>query len=451
MKGTVVMPANRSPISCPDSGLPPRPVARSTSSVHLRSLPAGAHRLRTRSERSTQVTASKFHGASDIGCLGFARSSRSFGAALAFVLAKFGGFARSSEFAVLVAAALGFMLVGCSDPAPPAYLVVDVTTELAPGADFDTVRLDVFEAASDPSGGGDGSRPFDPISASVRAGDSFSPAYRLLDNGEQTIEPGEYVAEVTLSTGALRVDSLMRTFSVAGTTAVSFNFSEGPACQSPADCGALLTGGCAAVDCVGEICRCVCGSASDAGCESVEICGNGMDDDGDDAIDCVDSDCEGRACDDGDLCTINDVCGSGLCNAQPKDCASGDSCKTGTCNPADGTCMVENKPDGTVCDAHPNRCCSGTCVDLSSDTNNCGSCGIACATGRCDDLGNGRAACFCNGLNANCKSGTVCYDPDGTGTHPDADHCDCDSNSDCGSGALCAANIVDAVDHCYYE
>ena len=368
------------------------------------------------------------------GCFGFARSSRS----------RSLGCARSSR-AVLLGLAL-FAVLGCSDPAPTAYLVVDVATELSPGVDFDTVRLDVFSGTTS-----EGERPFDPISASVRSTDKFSPAYRLLDDGEQTIPAGQYLAELTLSSGALRVDSQRRGFDVVGTTAIAFNFSDGPSCQSPADCGELLSATCSAVDCVADVCKCICGNSTDAGCESIEICSNGIDDDDDSDVDCIDSDCQGRACDDGDACTVNDVCGDGLCNAQPKDCASGDPCKVGTCNPDDGNCTVENKPDGTVCDAHPNRCCGGTCVNLSTDADNCGSCGTVCTTGRCDDLGNGRAACFCAGANANCKSGTVCYDPTGDGTHPDAYHCDCDGDSDCGSGAKCAANVAGAIDHCYYE
>lgn len=340
---------------------------------------------------------------------------------------------------------LALIGVGCSDPAPPSFLVVDVVTDLAPGVDFNTVRLDVYEGATT-----QGLRPFEPISSSVRSSDSFSPAYRLLDDGEQPIAPGNYLAELTLSTGALRVDSQRQGFTVGRTTAISFNFSEGPACESPSDCGELLGATCSAVDCVGNICRCTCGGSADAGCDSVEICGNGIDDDGDSDVDCLDSDCEGRACDDGDPCTVSDICGSGLCNSQPKDCASANPCKIGMCDGSSGACYTENKADGALCDKHPNRCCNGTCVDLSKDAKNCGSCGVECVSNRCDDLGGGRAACYCT-TNTQCPGSTVCYDPDGTGTAPGSYHCDCDNNSDCGSGAKCASNVPDLIDHCYYE
>ena len=344
------------------------------------------------------------------------------------------------------AALVSFLcLAACTETPDPAYLVVDVATNLAPGVDFNTVRLDVFEENSPEE-----MQVFD-FSATVRSSDSFTPAYRLLDDGEHEIATGKYLAELTLSSGALRIDSKRRSFTASGTTAIAFNISDGPRCDSPADCSELLSASCAAVDCIADVCTCVCGSNTDAGCESIEICANGVDDDGDSDVDCADADCEGRACDDGDLCTTGDVCGDGICNAQPKNCSSEDPCKSGSCNSADGSCIIANKPDGTACDAHPNRCCGGTCVNLSTDANNCGSCGISCSTGRCDDLGNGRAACFCDGMNANCKSGTVCYDPTGDGTHPDAYHCDCNSDVDCGSGAQCAINVVNALDHCFYE
>lgn len=44
-----------------------------------------------------------------------------------------------------------------------------------------------------------------------------------------------------------------------------------------------------------------------------EDCANDADDDLDGAADCLDSDCEGRACDDGSPCTAGDLCAAGSC------------------------------------------------------------------------------------------------------------------------------------------
>lgn len=62
---------------------------------------------------------------------------------------------------------------------------------------------------------------------------------------------------------------------------------------------------------------------------------------------------EGMACSDGDPCTENDVCGnSGVCAGTPKDCSAEDEmCGTASCNPLTGECNIRTPllPDGTAC------------------------------------------------------------------------------------------------------
>jgi hypothetical protein len=74
---------------------------------------------------------------------------------------------------------------------------------------------------------------------------------------------------------------------------------------------------------------------------------------------------DGTTCDDGLLCTENDVCLSGTCTGTPITCASTDPClnNPGSCDPADGFCLF---PDGAICDdanpcTGPDTCLTGVC------------------------------------------------------------------------------------------
>jgi hypothetical protein len=75
------------------------------------------------------------------------------------------------------------------------------------------------------------------------------------------------------------------------------------------------------------------------GCE--QACGDGVDNDGDGATDCEDSDCQDRPCDDGDLCTTATVCNMGTCT----DGTGCDACQT--CDPSMG-CLGAPCPTGTL-------------------------------------------------------------------------------------------------------
>jgi len=82
-------------------------------------------------------------------------------------------------------------------------------------------------------------------------------------------------------------------------------------------------------------------------------CGNAVVDEGEDCdpgaggsdTDCgCTSDClwvaSGTSCEDGDLCTVGDVCnGTGDCLAEPIDCDDDDACTTDSCDGSNGTCV----------------------------------------------------------------------------------------------------------------
>lgn len=94
-------------------------------------------------------------------------------------------------------------------------------------------------------------------------------------------------------------------------------------------------------------------------------CADGLDNDGDGYIDCLDEDCEARACDDGDLCTIDDTCTAGECIGMAKDCGDMNPCTIDTCDSQDGMCVNtfdESKTSYGSCEIDGHSCTVGKCV-----------------------------------------------------------------------------------------
>lgn len=78
---------------------------------------------------------------------------------------------------------------------------------------------------------------------------------------------------------------------------------------------------------------------------------------------------ENQSCDDGDLCTTNDVCIAGTCTGDTVDCSPfDDACNTVACDPSLGTCtLVTPVADDTPCDdlnacTEDTTCQAGTCA-----------------------------------------------------------------------------------------
>ncbi len=129
---------------------------------------------------------------------------------------------------------------------------------------------------------------------------------------------------------------------------------------------------------------------------------------------------EGKACDDGNACTLEDRCSGGACHGDPMTCPSPGPCETnGVCNEATGDCEYAPRADGTACSdgndcTEADACQDGTCVGTPVACSPPGVCqlseGCDPATGECS------YAPAEDG--APCPSGT-CHDgtcvPSGTG------------------------------------
>jgi len=143
---------------------------------------------------------------------------------------------------------------------------------------------------------------------------------------------------------------------------------------------------------------------------SQEICGDGLDNDGDTLADCADPDCNGTPCNDNLVCTVNDACQNGTCMGAPRDCSDGNACNGAeTCNPASG-CEAGTPP---VC--NDNNACNGveTCVPATG-----------CVPGTPLSCNDGNA---CNGVET-CDAISGCL----PGTAPT-----CDDNNVCNGVETC--------------
>ncbi|HIA02949.1 MAG TPA: hypothetical protein EYN66_13760 [Myxococcales bacterium] len=82
-------------------------------------------------------------------------------------------------------------------------------------------------------------------------------------------------------------------------------------------------------------------------------------------------------CDDGSLCTAEDVCKAGVCLGKPAvNCAVAKECLLSACDPETGTCAYSLAPDGAPCDDGDacnvgETCKLGLCADSVASSNCC--------------------------------------------------------------------------------
>lgn len=270
-------------------------------------------------------------------------------------------------------------------------------------------------------------------------------------------------------------------------------------CDSPPACGEA-TGTCDAVtgECSyaplldGTTCdddnMCTTGETCTGG-----VCMGGTDVDCDDSNVCTTDTCAPATgcantantlpCDDGDLCTFADVCGGGTCGGTAITCTSetcvarscngtatcneipaassvacasdGNACTADFCNGA-GQCAHTALANGTSCGgAAAQRCCGGSCVNISSNESHCGGCFTACATGlQCESVSvtsacspspaNTTGRCRCQMANAQCPRNQICRT-----VSPYTDRCAPPQPSACAPGTT-LVEIGGCPDYCAY-
>jgi hypothetical protein len=82
----------------------------------------------------------------------------------------------------------------------------------------------------------------------------------------------------------------------------------------------------------------------------------------------------------GDLCKINKTCTAGQCGGvTPKDCSALNAgCEVGVCDAANGFCVPQPAPLGTVCTEGVAECQAGACDDKGKCQSSVGPAGVAC-------------------------------------------------------------------------
>ncbi|HAN30172.1 MAG TPA: hypothetical protein DCQ06_01110, partial [Myxococcales bacterium] len=120
------------------------------------------------------------------------------------------------------------------------------------------------------------------------------------------------------------------------------------------------------------------------------------------------------ACDDGNLCTLNDTCVAGKCiSGKSPPCADNDPCTLDNCAPKTGKCLHEPAKESSSCDdgnlcTSGSKCVSGQCLGVAKDCDDKSPCTAdSCepATGACQySAANDGASCANGGV---CKKG-VC-------------------------------------------
>ncbi len=122
---------------------------------------------------------------------------------------------------------------------------------------------------------------------------------------------------------------------------------------------------------------------------------------------CVESPITG-SCNDGDPCTVNDMCSNGSCAGTPRSCPVGTQCQSSSCNPMTGQCETTNLSgscnDGDPCTVN-DTCSNGSC---SGTPRSC-PLGTQCQSSSCNPM---TGQCETTNLSGPCNDGNPCTEAD---------------------------------------
>lgn len=159
----------------------------------------------------------------------------------------------------------------------------------------------------------------------------------------------------------------------------------------------------------------------------------------------------GLACDDLDACTEGDRCEDGACLPSTRvTCEDDQGCRAGRCNPDTGACELVPKPEGTACEdgdacTGDDRCFLGVCTggyalpdeEACDDGDSCTSIG-RCRSGRCEGQIPLQDGLACDDGN-DCTAIGVCSNGTCEGDDPIADGASCDDGNACTLADACTA------------
>ena len=152
---------------------------------------------------------------------------------------------------------------------------------------------------------------------------------------------------------------------------------------------------------------------------------------------CVHENLVKTTCDDGQVCSINDVCNDGVCSGSVNGCSDGNPCTNDTCVDGAGCSNPANTAacdDGNACTT--GDVCAGTqCV--GGGATNCDD-GEACTSDACDPS----AGCFHTNLDGVCTDGNPCTGGDACagGKCVSAGATDCDDLNQCTTDSCSTAS-----------
>ena len=108
-------------------------------------------------------------------------------------------------------------------------------------------------------------------------------------------------------------------------------------------------------------------------------------------------------CDDGNTCTLGDLCVGGNCIGVPKHCEDGNPCTIGTCQPESGECVypfaLGSCDDDNPC-TQEDHCDAGACIGIPTSCDDANECTA--------DACNGTDGCVHVVIDGSCEDGNAC-------------------------------------------